>query len=72
MGAHGACDGMVAAHHHQRLLHGLLIEAAGLLKPAPQAQHRLFIEDGDRITRLALEDDEADGIGAEVDDSAAG
>ena len=63
---------MVAAHHRQRLMHALLIEAARLLQAAAQAQDGLLVEDGHGIARLALEDDEPDGIGAEIDDGAAG
>jgi hypothetical protein len=72
MRVHGARDRVVAAHHRQRLMHALLVEAAGLLQAAPQPQDGLLIEDGDRVPGLAFEDDEPDGVGAEVDHGAAG
>jgi hypothetical protein len=53
-------------------MHALLVEAAGLLQAAPQPQDGLLIEDGDRVPGLAFEDDEPDGVGAEVDHGAAG
>ena len=53
-------------------MHALLIEAARLLQAAAQAQDGLLVEDGHGIARLALEDDAPDGIGAEIDDGAAG
>jgi hypothetical protein len=53
-------------------MHALLIETAALLEAAAQPQHGLLVEDGDGVPRLALEDDEPDGVGAEVDNGAAG
>jgi hypothetical protein len=53
-------------------MHALLIEPAALLQAAPQPQNGLLIEDRNRIPRFAFEDDEPDGIGAEIDNGATG
>jgi hypothetical protein len=52
-------------------MHALFVQAAGLLQAAAEAQHGLLIEDGDGIARLAFENDEPDGIGAQIDNGTA-
>ena len=67
-GPHGADDGGVAAQHRLRLVHRRRIQPAGPGHAFRQAQHGLFIENLHRVARVALIDDEAHRIGAEVDD----
>jgi ABC-type hemin transport system substrate-binding protein len=62
---------VVAAHHGQRLGDAFLVQQPGLLQTTAEAQHRLLVEDRDRIAGFTLIDDEADRVGAEIDDSEA-
>jgi hypothetical protein len=68
---HGAGDGVVAAHHGQRLADRVLIQPAAALQPTAEAEHRLFIEDRLRVPPPSLEHHEANGVGTEVDHTAA-
>jgi len=49
-----------------------LIQPAALLQATPEPQDGLLVEDGDGVARLAFEDDEPDGVRAEIDDREAG
>jgi hypothetical protein len=71
LGAHGARQGMVAAQHHDRLFQAFVVQAAGLVQAATQAQHGFFVEDRGGIAAATLEHHQAHRVGAEVDDGGA-
>ncbi len=70
-GAHGPGDDVVADHDLERLGDAGLVEAAGGLQAAAEAQDGFFIEDRHRVTAETFVDDQADGVRTEVDHGAA-
>ena len=68
---HRACNGVVALHDGQRLLDRFGVELPARLQAAPQTQHRLFVEDGDRVAAATFEYHEPHGVGPEVHDAGA-
>jgi hypothetical protein len=72
VGPHGRGDGVVAGQHGQRRADRILVQPPRGLQPAAEAEHRLLVEDRLRVPAAAFKDHEPDGVGAEVDDAAAG
>jgi hypothetical protein len=71
LGTHRTGHRVITMHHRQREAHSLIIEPAGGFHSAAQPQHRLLVEDRDRIAGVALVHHQPDGIGPEIDDTAA-
>ncbi len=71
-GLHPLGEDLVARGDGQRLRRGLVVQPAGLVQAAAEAEHGLLVEDGVRVAPRALEDDEPHRVGAEVHHAEAG
>ena len=71
IGAHRARHRVVAVQHGEGLRHAFLVQPPGRRQAAAQAQHRLLIEDAERVAAVSLEHHQADRVGPEIDHAAA-
>ena len=70
-GPHGPSDSQVTVHNHKRLGDTVFVQPAGRLESPSKPQHGFLIENRHRVAGMAFIDDQSDGIGAKVDNTAA-
>ncbi len=67
-GAHHLGEPGKARDARQRHLHAVGVQSSGLIEIAAQAAEHFFVEYGGGHAPRAVEDDEAHGVGADIDD----